>query len=87
MGLHFPNQIRRYDAARDCVCFWGSDSAFEVAFQVDTAALRHMDLSAGQDEVSMLRAFDGNLAKILKAASTAYSRKRQSYYRLLTTDF
>ncbi|MFC5391769.1 DUF1488 family protein [Bosea vestrisii] len=43
MSLHFPNPIRRYDTARDCVCFWGSDSALEIAFEVEFAALRSID--------------------------------------------
>ena len=87
MCLHFPNPIRRYDTARDCVCFWGSDSALEIAFEVELAALRCIDPSAGMDEASTLRAYDGHLATIRKAAGAAYSRKRQSYHRLTASDF
>jgi len=54
MSLHFPNPIRRYDTARGCVCFWGSDSALEIAFEVELAALRSIDASAGAGEASML---------------------------------
>lgn len=87
MSLHFPNPIRRYDAARNCVCFWGSDSALEIAFEVEFAALRGIDASAGPDEASTLRAYDGHLATVRKAALAAYSRKRLSYHRLTTSDF
>jgi hypothetical protein len=87
MSLHFPNPIRRYDTARDCVCFWGSDSALEIAFEVELAALRSIDSSAGSSEASMLRTYDGHLAAIRKAAGAAYSRKRQSYHRLTAADF
>ena len=86
MSLHFPNPIRRYDTARDCVCFWGSDSALEIAFEVEFAALRSIDSSAGPGEASMLLAYDEHLATIRKAAGAAYSRKRQSYHRLTAAD-
>lgn len=87
MSLHFPNPIRRYDTARGCVCFWGSDSALEIAFEVELAALRSIDSSAGPGEASMLRAYDGHLATIREAAGAAYSRKRKSYHRLTASDF
>ena len=87
MSLHSPNPIRRYDTARGCVCFWGSDSALEIAFEIELAALRSIDASAGTGEASMLRIYDAHLAAIRKAAEAAYSRKRQSYHRLTADNF
>jgi hypothetical protein len=90
MTLAFPNQIRSYDHARDCICFWGSDSALEVAFQVEFAALRQMTADARNaetDEVALLAVFDANRTRIQKAAGTAYSRHRRSYHRLSLSDF
>lgn len=90
MTLAFPNPIRSYDPARDCVCFWGSDSTLEVTFQVEIAALRRMTSAMGNaetDEVSLLAVFDANLTRIQKAAGAAYSRHRRSYHRLSASDF
>jgi hypothetical protein len=87
MTLHFPNQSRNYNQARDCVSFWGHEAAFEVAFQIETKALRRMSPQASDDEASLLEAFDRNRARIQQIASVAYSRSRKSYLRLSATDF
>lgn len=87
MTLNFPNQSRSYDPARDCVSFWGHESAFEVAFQIDIKALRGMSPDATGDEGSLLAAFDRNRAKIQHVASLAYARQRKTYVRLSSADF
>lgn len=43
MAIDFPNQSRSYDGKRHGVRFWGHDSAREVSFLVEEAALAHID--------------------------------------------
>jgi Protein of unknown function (DUF1488) len=78
MTLHFPNASRHYNPTQRCVCFWGHDSAFEISF--------HLDEDADRDEASLLHVFDVNRARIQEAASVAYSRQQQNYYRLSASD-
>ncbi|MFG1412723.1 MAG: hypothetical protein B7Y12_03270 [Rhizobiales bacterium 24-66-13] len=87
MALNFPNVSRSFDMVRNCVCFWGYDGAFEVAFQVETGALRRIKSDVQEDEESLLRVFDGNRVRIQKVATSAYSKRRQSHYRLSAADF
>jgi Protein of unknown function (DUF1488) len=86
MTLHFPNASRNYSPTRHCVCFWGHDAAFEVAFHLDEEAL--CKIYANRDEASLLHVFDVNRARIQETASVAYSRSRgpQSYHRLSASD-
>jgi hypothetical protein len=88
MSLHFPNASRSYDPARHCVCFWGHDSTFEIAFSLDEEALGKISPYADRDEASLLHVFDVNRARIEEAAIAAYSRsrQRQSYHRLSASD-
>lgn len=87
MTLNFPNQSRSYDEGRGCVSFWGHEASFEVAFQVETDALRRLSPAVSDDEASLLRAFDGNRTRIQHVASRVYSRGRRSYFRLSASDF
>jgi hypothetical protein len=88
MGLNFPNASRAYDEKRHSVCFWGYDSAFEIAFHVEQDALLRMSPETHGDEASMLRAFDGNRAHIEQVAAHAYSRRgRSNYHRLSASNF
>ncbi|MDQ0474717.1 DUF1488 domain-containing protein [Labrys wisconsinensis] len=87
MPLNFPNASRSYDAARQSVCFWGHDSAFEIAFYVGEDALRVISPQAQPGEVALLEAFDANRPRIQQAASRAYARRRQSFYHLTAPDF
>lgn len=87
MGLNFPNPIRRFDSGRSCVCFWGSDTALEITFQIDFDALRKLGPATGDGEAAVLSVFDENRDAILKAASVAYSRDRASYHRLTAASF
>jgi hypothetical protein len=87
MALSFPNMSRRYDAARQSVCFWGYDSAFEISFYIGVDALRSMSPQSRRDEAAFLEAFDANRERIQKAASKMYGRRRQSFYVLSGPDF
>ena len=88
MTLHFPNTSRNYDPARQCVCFWGHDSTFEVSFYLEVDALCKISPFADRDEASMLHVFDVNRVRIEEAASVIYSRSRprQNYHRLSAPD-
>lgn len=86
MTLNFLNPSRSYDATRNVVCFWGHESQFEVAFQIDADALNRISSDVRKDEASLLRAFDGNRGQIEKIAGRAFSRKRQGFYRLSLSD-
>jgi Protein of unknown function (DUF1488) len=60
MALSFPNMSRRYDAARQSVCFWGYDSAFEISFYIGVDALRSISSQSNRGETAFLEAFDAN---------------------------
>lgn len=86
MTLHFPNASRNYNPTQHCVCFWGQDSASEVSFHLDEEALCKISPYVDRNEVSLLHVFDVNRVRIQDAASVAYSRGRQNYYRLSASD-
>jgi hypothetical protein len=87
MSLTFPNTSRSYDSARQSICFWGYDSAFEISFCVAEDALRLISPQSHAGEAALLQAFDANRQRIEKVASKAYARKRQSFYHLSAPDF
>lgn len=87
MALNFPNPVRRFDAGRSCVSFWGSDASLEIAFQVDFAALHKLSPNAGDVEAAVLDVFDQNRDTIYQAARSAYSRHRGGYHRLTAESF
>jgi hypothetical protein len=87
MPLNFPNASRDYDPRRRCVCFWGHDSAFEIAFYLDADALHRISPQADRDEASLLEVFDLNRARIEQVAAVAYSRRRRRDHRLSASDF
>ena len=87
MALNFPNASRSYDAARQSVCFWGYDSAFEISFYVGEDALRVISPQSHPGESALLQTFDAHRQRIQQAASKAYARKRQSFYQLSAPDF
>jgi hypothetical protein len=85
--LNFPNQSRVFDPSRRAVRFWGYDSAMEWSFFVTEGALKRLQPNMGNDEVSVLRAFDDNRNAIHVAAMRAYKRERKGFYELGATDF
>ena len=86
MTLHFPNASRHYNPTQRCVCFWGYDSAFEMSFHLDEDALFRISPYVDRNEASLLHVFDVNRARIHEAASVAYTRQQQNYYRLSASD-
>lgn len=86
MALNFPNPVRSFDAGRSCVSFWGSDAALEIAFQIEIGALRQLSSGTGDSEAQMLATFDTHRDEILRAATTAYGRRKASYHRITAAD-
>ncbi len=88
MSIDFPNAIRRYEPGRGCVSFWGSEASLEVMFQVELDVLRTLSPAIiDGSESSFLVAFDLNRSTILRAARSAYSKKRGGYHRLSADNF
>lgn len=88
MSLDFPNSIVRYEPGRGCVSFWGSEASLEVMFQIKLDVLRTLSPAVidGSDG-SFLVAFDLNRSAILRAARSAYLKKRGVYHRLSADNF
>jgi hypothetical protein len=87
MAVSFPNQSRSFDATRNAVRFWGYDSAMEASFFIAADALRRLQPSAGNDEGSLLQAFDINRELICAAAAKMYARNSRGSYDLVASDF
>ena len=88
MSLDFPNSIRRYEPGRGCVSFWGSETSLEVMFQIELDVLRTLSPAViDGSEGSFLVAFDLNRSTILRAARSAYLKKRGGYHRLSADAF
>ncbi len=86
MSLEFLNEARSYDAARQCISFWGHDSTFEVTFRVDFTALKRF---AGIDtltEAIALKGFDKNLEHVRAVARKLYQRTPKRYLELSLAD-
>ena len=88
MSIDFPNAIRRYEPGRGCVSFWGSEASLEVMFQIELDVLSTLSPTIiDGSESSFLVAFDLNRSTILRAARSAYSKKRGGYHRLSAGNF
>lgn len=87
MSLNFPNSSRVYDRTRQCVNFWGHDSAFEISLQIDEDALQRISPYEQEDEAALLSVFDVHRAKIERATRSAYSKRRTNHRRLSISDF
>ena len=89
MTLSFPNPSRSFDATKNCVQFWGYDSAIEVVFFVDAAALKKLCPQANDVEDGLLKAFDAATKRIHEAAEHVYAHgsKRSYACRLAAEDF
>lgn len=90
MTLSFPNYSRSFDGVRNRVRFWGYDTAIEIAFFVEAAALRKLVPELDDGEADMLKAFDAVRKRIHKAANNVYAQRSSegSYsYILRAVDF
>jgi hypothetical protein len=87
MPLNFPNASRSYDARKNLIRFWGYDSAMEIPFFVEVAALFKLNPKTRNAEAAYLEAFDGALARIHEIARKAYARGGRGSYLLAAADF
>ena len=89
MTLNFPNPSRSFDATRNCVRFWGYDSAIEISLFVEVDALRKLCPEMSNVEAGFLKAFDAARKRIHEVANKVYVRGRSgSYaYSLAVEDF
>ena len=85
MTLSFPNQSRSFDGTKNRVRFWGYDTAMEISFFVEAAALRMLDPDMSDDEAGVLKTFDGARKRIHEAANNVYARRgrKGSYFYVL----
>ena len=89
MRLNFPNPSRSFDASKQRVCFWGYDSAIEIAFFVEAEALKHLCPKVSDVESGLLQAFDIMQEQIHDIANKVYVHDRHHAYSyiLVASDF
>lgn len=89
MTLSFPNPSRSFDPSKNGVRFWGYDSAIEVVFFVEAAALQKLCPEASDVEDGLLKAFDTVTTRIHEAAEHVYTHGSNLSYacRLAAEDF
>ena len=89
MSLSFPNQSRSFDPTRRRVRFWGYDSAIEISFFLEAAALQKITPEMGDAEGGILAAFDAARGRIYEVADKVYTRGRRGSfaYILAAKDF
>ena len=80
LTMNFPNPSRSFDPTRNRVRFWGYDSAIEISFFVDVAALQKLSPKMNLAEVGVLKAFDAALERIHDVALKAYKHGRKGIY-------
>lgn len=89
MKLSFPNPSRNFDETTNGVRFWGYDSAIEIVFFVEAAALKKLCPDVSDVEESLLKAFDAVTQQIHEVAERVYARGSKRLYacRLAADDF
>ena len=87
MTLNFPNASRSYDERRHLIRFQGYDSALEIPFFLEVAALLKLNPRTGEAEAGYLEAFDAVRERVHEAARKVYSRSRRDAYLLAASDF
>lgn len=87
MTLNFPNASRSFDETRNLVRFWGYDSALEICFFVEAAALVKLMPESKNLDAGCLEAFDAARERIFEAARRVYVRGRSGPYLLAAADF
>lgn len=88
MSLSFPNPSRSYDHDRHRIRFWGNDSAMEVPFFLEEAAIFVLYPKTRPIETAILEAFDVARESILAVATKAYKPgEHRSFYTLTANQF
>jgi len=81
--LLFPNPCRIYDETQQRVRFWGYDSAIEVSFFIDTAALKLMCPNMENVETEYLQAFDSKISRIHDVAERMYEARKSRTFDII----
>jgi hypothetical protein len=76
MTLNFPNRSRSFDQRNNYVRFWGHDGAMEIAFFLETAALKILNPTLPNEQRELLTEFDKSLARIHEVAEKVYRRSK-----------
>jgi hypothetical protein len=76
MTLNFPNPTRSFDKHNNYVRFWGYDGAMEIAFFLETAALKALNPKLNNTELDVLTEFDKSLVRIHDIAEKVYRRSK-----------
>ena len=92
MTLNFPNQSRSFDAKGNRVRFWGYDSAMEISFFIEAAAIRKLKPQsdkAPEIESEILQVFDLARDRIYTVAEKVHARAHKGSYAhtLTAADF
>ncbi len=85
MALNFPNPARSFDKQNKYVRFWGYDGAMEIAFFLETAALKTLNPSLNNTEHEFLTEFDKSLARIHDIAEKVYRRSKSGSHACTIT--
>jgi len=87
VSLHFPNAIRSYNGAHHDITFWWHDTALEITFVIELAALQFMRGDKSTVEQELTHIFDQNVSLIHAAAKRIYEKKKGGFIRLSADDF
>jgi Protein of unknown function (DUF1488) len=87
VALNFPNISRYFDDRRAMVHFWGHDSALEISFYIDKAALESLAPLIEKTEEEYLAIFDTYVDDVHATARKVYSRHLEDAYFLSAADF
>lgn len=84
MKLAFPNPSRSFDESSNRIRFWGYDRSIEVAFFVETAALKRLCPGVGSPETGFVEAFDEARSRIHEVANDVYGRGKGAHAHVLS---
>jgi hypothetical protein len=85
MKLNFPNPARSFDERHNYVRFWGYVGALEIAFYLETAALKILNPNLINSENDILKQFDKSLACIHDIAGKVYRRSKSGSHTCTLT--
>jgi len=86
MTVEFPNHSRSFETPENRVRFWGYDSAIEITFFVEKAALMKIRPDTDPTENALLSTFDSAVERIHQIARKTYKRRDHTYVYVLSAD-
>ena len=84
-SLNFPNEARSFDAEKARVLFWGYDTAIEISFFLEIAALRLIHPPTDETEAGLLEAFDTVRDRVHEVAVDVWRRGPRDRYAFTLT--